>query len=972
MKRFFFTLCILLHCFSLQGSGYKEIENQAKTPLLTPSLKDRKTLKIRLDNGLSAILVSDPQAEKSSAALVVKAGSWQDPEDFPGIAHFLEHMLFLGTKKYPQESGYQNFIKEHGGQTNAFTASEFTAYLFSVNNNAFDEALDRFAYFFKEPLFNASGVSRELQAIDQEYAKNIEVDDIRFIYVMKELQTKEHPNFGFGMGNSQALSKVSRDELIRWYKDHYSANLMNLIIYSPLDLETLKNMVLENFGDIQNNAKQAPQVPNVPFFSEDTEGKIVYIEPIKNTRSLILTWALPEKFSHMEDSKPEAIVCYVLGHEGKESLLANLKQEQLAESLKCGGERVGTGTTLFYIDVGLTERGVKNVDDVVEKVFQAIANYKEKGALKRIFDEVQQTTKIQYEFLPREDAFEAVMKDAIRLSHEKIETFPEQSYIIQKFDPKAVQEMLSSLTAKNSRIFLQVPSILTGIVPDKQEKWLGVKYAIRSIPQNTIDRWSKAKSVPQIDLPGPNPFIPRNLDILNPIVASKNDKLFRFPNVALIHNDAYGKIYFAPDTYFGLPEIFWYVEIKTPQIKLGASKKIILGDLYVKALEEKLNNFSYDALQAGLNFQIKRTDNGVGILIHGYNENASLLLDEILRSLKKVNITEEQFNIYKDTLLREYENFAKSTPLEQAIEVFRSSVYKNFTTEKQKTVLMQKATFDNYKAYLAQLFKNTFVEAILYGNMTQDEAVKLADHIIDSIGSNPYPEDKQFKQEVILLPPNLGPFYIEQTIPVLGNAVILAIEDTTFSFKERAAQQILMQGLSNPFFATLRTKQQTGYIVDSTSEDLERKLFNAFIIQSNTHGVRDLLARIELFVESYVQEMGQTVFDEVNFNTIRDALVENLQSSFNNISTTGDLIKTLAFKHNGQFDWMEKRIGGFKDLTYKEFLKISKEVLGKENKRRLGILMSGSIPENTSLNYKSLNNLNQLRNYSTYSPATGG
>ncbi len=57
--------------------------------------------------------------------------------------------------------------------------------MFSINNAAFEEGLDRFSNFFKEPLFNPSGVSRELQAIDQEYAKNLENDDVRAFYVDK-------------------------------------------------------------------------------------------------------------------------------------------------------------------------------------------------------------------------------------------------------------------------------------------------------------------------------------------------------------------------------------------------------------------------------------------------------------------------------------------------------------------------------------------------------------------------------------------------------------------------------------------------------------------------------------------------------------------------------------------------------------------------------------------------------------------
>lgn len=240
--------CTLLFSLSLAETT---IENKAQVPLLTPSLKERQVLKIRLDNQLEAILVSDPQIDKSAAALSVKSGSWLDPKEHPGMAHFLEHMLFLGTKKYPEESSYQHFIAKHGGLTNAFTTNDFTSYMFSVNTDAFEEAIDRFAEFFKEPSFNPSGVARELQAIDQEYAKNVENDDFRLLYVTKAFAPTEHPNHDFGMGNSSTLSEVTRAELIDWYNKHYSANLMKLIVYSPLPLDQLKEIVIKNFTDIQ-------------------------------------------------------------------------------------------------------------------------------------------------------------------------------------------------------------------------------------------------------------------------------------------------------------------------------------------------------------------------------------------------------------------------------------------------------------------------------------------------------------------------------------------------------------------------------------------------------------------------------------------------------------------------------------------------------------------------------------------------
>ena len=79
-----------------------------------------------LDNGLRVLLVSDPKFNKSGAALAVNTGQIDDPADREGLAHFLEHMLFLGTEKYPEVADYGNFIKSNGGYNNAYTTSDHT------------------------------------------------------------------------------------------------------------------------------------------------------------------------------------------------------------------------------------------------------------------------------------------------------------------------------------------------------------------------------------------------------------------------------------------------------------------------------------------------------------------------------------------------------------------------------------------------------------------------------------------------------------------------------------------------------------------------------------------------------------------------------------------------------------------------------------------------------------------------------
>ena len=112
----------------------------AATAVAKPDLDPREYRHVVLSNGLQVVLISDPAADKAAAALEVRAGHFDDPESMPGLAHFTEHMLFLGTEAYPEEGEYKAFLQRHGGQSNAFTGMEATGYHFSVGHAQAREA----------------------------------------------------------------------------------------------------------------------------------------------------------------------------------------------------------------------------------------------------------------------------------------------------------------------------------------------------------------------------------------------------------------------------------------------------------------------------------------------------------------------------------------------------------------------------------------------------------------------------------------------------------------------------------------------------------------------------------------------------------------------------------------------------------------------------------------------------------------
>jgi secreted Zn-dependent insulinase-like peptidase len=161
-------------------------------PIQSPEDKRSYRL-ITLANSLTALLISDVETEKSAASMNVNIGSFAEPSDALGLAHFLEHMLFMGTKKYPDENSYSLAINNYGGSQNAYTTRESTNYIFDVSSLHLEEILDRFAQFFVAPLCLESAVDRELLAVNNENERNLQIDAWRVNQVAESGVNPEHP-----------------------------------------------------------------------------------------------------------------------------------------------------------------------------------------------------------------------------------------------------------------------------------------------------------------------------------------------------------------------------------------------------------------------------------------------------------------------------------------------------------------------------------------------------------------------------------------------------------------------------------------------------------------------------------------------------------------------------------------------------------------------------------------------------------
>ena len=342
---------------------------------------------LKLTNGMKICLVSSPNTEWASATMDVRVGSMSDPNDIPGLAHLCEHLLFMGSEKYPAENDFDAHIRKWGGESNGKTGAEHTNYCFDIKSDYLSEGLDRFAQFFICPLFTKYAIDKEVNVINSESAGKGTYDDCRIGRVEMETMNLDHPFCKFPTGNKETLFNIPmhrgqdiQTEVVKFYKKYYSSNIMSLAVYGRESLDELAEMVIPLFSQVANNYISVPVCTENPIRDMDTQLQI-NIVPNSDIKKLTLTFPVENYWSH-----PCGYVNHLMGVCGAGSLSSLLKLKgwvNLVESL----ESRLTGFSFLEVRMDLTDTGMRHIDEIITSVFQYITMLRTEGVRKRIWHE---------------------------------------------------------------------------------------------------------------------------------------------------------------------------------------------------------------------------------------------------------------------------------------------------------------------------------------------------------------------------------------------------------------------------------------------------------------------------------------------------------------------------------------------------------------------------------------------------------
>jgi len=808
------------------------------------SPKDSRIFRaIKLQNGLSVLCVQIPNSKKASAALAVRAGHFNDPLETQGLAHFLEHMLFLGNEQFPDPNEFSEFLSAYGGQQNAWTGSEFCSFFFDCQTRALSRALDYFSAMFKTPLFDETLINKERQSIDSEFRLK-EKDELRRLYqVHKTTCNPAHPFSKFSVGNLDTLvendSYTLQDQLRAFFNTYFNANNMRLTIVGAQPVDELARLAKQFFADIPSGTPSSSKpLEDLPLYLPSQIGVYIQVKPVNPARRLIITLPLPGIDDDYKN-KTTSFIAHILGYEGPYSLYATLRSQGWVNSLSAGGGMSGSGYKDFNINIQLTEEGVKNALFVAQTVFSYIRQIKREGLADWRYEEKRLTSELSFHFQETPPAGELAPQLAVNAHHYPIYDIVYGDYRMDGLALERAESTLDLMIPERARITL----IHCDVTTDQQTDLYHTPYSIRSLSATELAILNDEPNDSDARLPEQNPYITDHVEPY-PLERRLNEPK------AVINKNAV-TIWHYQDPDFRVPKGHIYLNLESPKVNESATH-FAAARLWSELLIDSLNESLYDAEVAGLHFNIYPTQSGMTIHTMGLSAGQLPLLKQLMKQAWKVKFQRSRFEAVAQQLQQNWQSAHKNQPLNRLFAELNLTLQPRLFPLHDMAEGLSKLSYKRFSQMSNDLFSSMTVSALIHGDWQSETALELHELIRESAGERLTAQPPHLKPKRV--PPNeVLTLSVAQATD--DNAALIYFQGEDDSAEQQITWMLAQQLLNAGLFDELRTQRQLGYVVGSQYFPVRRLPGFMAFVQSPTHQAESLQEAISSVLSEKVEQL---------------------------------------------------------------------------------------------------------------------
>ena len=908
---------------SFAGTGWQPLADTIRKSEKDP----RQYQAIRLDNGMTVLLVSDAQAVKSLSALVLPIGSLEDPDAHLGLAHYLEHMTLMGSKKFPDPDSLSEYLKKHGGSHNASTSSYRTAYYLEVENDGLTGAVERLADAIAEPNLEQKYAERERNAVNAELTLARSRDGMRMAQVSAETLNPAHPGSRFSGGNLETLrdrpGSSLRDALVAFRNKYYSANLMKAIIYSNKPLPELATLAADTYGKVANKNIEQPRI-DVPVVTDAQKGIFIHYVPVMPRKAIRIEFRI-ENNSDKFRSKTDELIGYMIGNRSKNTLSDWLQQQGLVEGISAASDPMTAGNSgIFSITASLTDKGLANRDEVVAAIFSYINQLKEKGVDKRYFDELSHVLDLDFRYpsITRDMSYVEWLGDTmlrVPVAHTL-----DAVNIADRYDPLSIKARLDSMTPQNARIWYISPKE----PHDKTAYFVDAPYKVDKITPEKFSQWQKMSQAIKLDLPTLNPYIPDDFTLY------KADKDYPHPELLVSQKNL--RVMYMPSRYFSSdPKADVTLILRNPDT-LNSAKNQVLFALNDYLATLSLDELNMQASVGGINFS-SSGNRGLMINANGYTQRLPKLFSELVGGYFSYQPTAEQFDQAKSWYKRMLESADKGKAYEQAMLPAQMLSQVPYFQRADRLALLPEITLQEVLDYRQQLKANARAEFLLVGNMTPDMAKTMASDVTEQLAMNGV---EWCRNEDVVIDKKMRVNFKDKGSST-DSALVAVYVPIGYSEATGAAYSLMLSQIIQPwFYNQLRTQEQLGYVVSAYATAVGRQWGVGFVVQSSDKQPAYLYKRFRAFYPTIERKLRS--LSQADFAQIQQGLIGQIQQPPQTLSEEASLLSRDFDRRNMAFDSRAQVIEQIKKLTPEKLAVFFKKAVIAPNGLALLSQISGS------------------------------
>jgi insulysin len=809
------------------------------------SENDKRIMKyFTLKNKLKYVCVQDDDLDKSYIVACVRVGSTGNKKYYDGLAHLLEHMCFITSKKYKEKGYLQNKATEFGGYTNAYTDDLNTVYYFEIFTKNLNEMIEIFSDYLFNSELNQKFILDEMKNVDSEHNKNLNNDNFR-IFNIEHLLCDPLSEFNsFFTGSLNSLNKLDiREKLLTFYKKYYVPENISLCIVSNLKINYINDIIKNNFNDKKNNKIFNEITIKKPFYTKNINKSFI-INSINKSYQLKYIFETI-KLNKYNNSKVFNYISLLLNTNMKNSLNDFLKINNYIIYLESSFE-ISNG--LFIINFELTNKGYKKIKDI-DGYLRYYLNFIFKYNFKDLYNIFKTIDEFNFSNIIKEDSMDLAQILATNCFKYDIKDIYRGDYLILEYNEEHIKDLYKFLNFENS---LQL--IITHKFNEK-------KFSVDPNYGTKYKQIKKIISLPKefhIELNLYNSYIDKKLVFYNnlnteiPIEITKNNW---FGNTSKFNEKInYVSIIFSKSDFFNSP------------------KNLIYTNISLIVLDFLLRRELYDAININYNFHFSIIQNKNEIILNlnliNDKKNSQRFIDFILDFI----ITgKNNININNEFILQKIENFKlqikniKNISPWDYVNYIENLNYENFYSYDLIIKELNIISIKEFMLYYNNLFSNSKCITYTFGNIDVNYNFnKITNYL-----------NKKFSYNKINLPKIIN--VIHPNNKEQNNCVKILIKVGKYNKITILHIYLVNLIIKDIYYNKLRTDKQLGYLVSFYWTKINNIYYFVEKIQSSFD--------LEL-VSKYIFEFNKNILsyiEDINFDVWIDNLKLQLISKENNI-----------------------------------------------------------------------------------------